>query len=45
MQVEGSSLKQNTYIKFIKLSGFAIFLLETQANGKLPTDEDILNVW
>jgi hypothetical protein len=44
MHVRGTSLKQNTYIKFIKLSGFAIFMLETQANDKLPTDKDILNV-
>ena len=45
MHVEGTSLKQNIYIKFIKRSDFAIFMLETQANDKLLTNKGILNVW
>jgi len=45
MHVEGTSLKQNIYIKLIKRSDFAIFMLETQANDKLLTNKGILNVW
>ena len=44
MHVEGTSLKQNIYIKFFKRSDFAIFMLETQANDKLLTNKGILNV-